>query len=206
MMLSILICSIDGREEMLSNLVCFLDKQGGGFKGLYSKQINGCSVGILTYPEHEIIFAIDNRVISTGTKRQLLLDAAKGHMISFIDEDDEVPDYYLEEGLNAAKSGMDCASMYGEMTTNGSQNIGWFLAKDNPNSTIKKGKDNFYLRTTNHLSFVKRELALLAGFKDISNGEDKAYSEALNPYLKTEYAISRPMYHYKFISTNKSYK
>lgn len=206
MLLSILICSINGREEMLSNLVSFLDKQGGGFTGLYSKQINGCSVGILTYPEHEIIFAIDDRKISTGSKRQLLLEAAKGGVIGFIDEDDEVPEYYLEEALNAANSGMDCASMYGRMTTDGHSEIGWFLAKDNANVTIKKGKDNFYLRTTNHLSFVRRELALLAGFKDISNGEDKAYSEALNPYLKTEYAITRPMYHYKYLSTNKSYK
>lgn len=165
MLLSILICSINGREEMLSNLVCFLDKQGGGFKGLYSKYINGCSVGILTYEEHEIIFAIDDKNISTGNKRQLLLDAAKGKLISFIDEDDEVYDYYIEQGINVAKGDWDCASMYGNMTTDGGNYIEWHLSKDNPNSTVKRNGKNFYLRTTNHLCFVKRELALLAGFK-----------------------------------------
>jgi hypothetical protein len=63
-----------------------------------------------------------------------------------------------------------------------------------------------YLRRANHLTPVKRELALKAMFPNISNGEDREYSKKLNPFLKSEVTIEEKIYHYEYISYNKEYK
>jgi hypothetical protein len=91
------------------------------------------------------------------------------------------------------------------MTTNGKNKIDWYLAKDNPNITVIKNGINVYLRTTNHITGVKREIALKGMFPEKSNAEDKEYSERINKFLKTEYLIEKPLYHYRYSTFNKSY-
>lgn len=190
MVLSILICSLESREKELASLLNELNSQTA-FK--YE--------GIV-----ETIAMVDNRQKSTGAKRQRLLEQAKGEYIVFIDDDDEVPYYYVEEMLKACHSGCDCVAIHGIMTTDGKDEIRWRLSKDYDNITIHPQGRPLYLRKTNHITAVKREHALKAGFPDKSNAEDKAYSEAVNKYLKTEYTIDKPMYHYKFSTQNKQYK
>jgi hypothetical protein len=62
-----------------------------------------------------------------------------------------------------------------------------------------------FFRRANHLSPVKRELALQAMFPDQSNAEDKEYSGRLNPFLKTEVKIDKSIYHYDFKNYDKEY-
>ena len=79
--------------------------------------------------------------------------------------------------------------------------------KDNPNKTVTKNNKPFYLRTTNHISPVRRSIAIECGFPDISNAEDKSYSDRILPFLKTERKIGNiPMYYYQFSTHNKEYK
>lgn len=99
----------------------------------------------------------------------------------------------------------DCIAINGKITTNGMNEIAWRLSKNYENITIKENGKDIYLRKTNHIAPVKRELALKAMFPNISNAEDKAYSEALNPYLKTETIILEQMYHYRYLTNNKEY-
>ena len=54
-------------------------------------------------------------------------------------------------------------------------------------------------------SGMRIDLFLAAMFPDKSNAEDKAYSERLNPFLRTEVSIPQPIYHYKYSSQNKEY-
>ena len=45
-------------------------------------------------PDVELLYLLDNRRRSVGSKRNALLDAARGEYVAFIDDDDEVaPDY-----------------------------------------------------------------------------------------------------------------
>lgn len=187
MTLSILICSLVSRQEKLTKLLDELWRQVGDSD------------------EVEILTNIDDKVKTTGRKRQELLVAATGEYIIFIDDDDWVEPYYIFELLKAAKSGADCFAINGWMTTNGHNKIVWRLSKDNPNVTIKESGKQVYLRTTNHITAVKRELALQAGFPDKSNAEDKHYSEKVKLLLKTEYKIDPPMYHYRYETFNKEY-
>ncbi len=211
--ISILICSLSHRYSLLESLIKRLTQKpytGSSSSMNFNIEHRMIKSGIYIlskfwYSNVEIIAAIDDKIMTTGAKRSLLLNEAKGTYVIFIDDDDEVPEYYISYLLSAAKSGADCFAINGTMTTNGGNEIKWFLAKDNPNDTVMVDGKPAYRRTTNHITAVKRELALQAGFPDISLGEDKAYSEALKPFLKTEFVIKPPMYHYKFSTFNKQY-
>lgn len=204
MKISILIPSLVSRESELKNLLKILLPQMGIYE---SYDYYGANFShILTYNnEVEIIIDIDNKKVTTGEKRNRLLSTAKGDYIIFIDDDDEVPRYYIEELLIAACSGLDCFAINGKMTTDGAKEIKWRLSKDYENVTIKENGVDVYLRKTNHITGVKREIALKCPFPNKSNAEDKSYSDAINKFLKSEFVISLPMYHYKFSTKNKEY-
>lgn len=190
MTLSILICTL---EERLSEYMKLVESLVDQIKD---------KIGVV-----EVLVESDNGGVTTGAKRNKLLERAKGRYVCWVDDDDEIAPYYIEEILKAAEFDCDCIGISGYMTTNGANEIGWELSKYFQNdTTIRDGKP-FYIRKTNHISPVKRELALQTMFPDKSNGEDKDYSDRLNPLLKTEYKITMPdMYHYKFSSFNKAYK
>ncbi len=204
MKISILIPTIPSREASLDNLLKILLPQMSTFTS--SKDYDN-NITILKYHNFdiEIIVCSDEKKITTGEKRNRLLKIASGKYIIFIDDDDEIPNYYIREMLKACDSDSDCFAINGKMTTDGQKEIKWRLSKDYDNITIKENGVDIYLRKTNHITAVKRELALLAPFPNKSNAEDKGYSDALNPFLKTEYKIDLPMYHYKFSTKNKEY-
>lgn len=187
MKLSILICSLESRTEMLFNLQQHLKNQIGG-----------------RWEQIEVITYVDNKLQTTGYKRQWLLNQSHGEYVAFIDDDDWVYDYYIDEMLLACESGADCFAINGIMTSDGQHETKWYISKDFANEDKREGNKTVYYRHTNHITGVKRSIALAAGFPDKSNAEDKYYSDRL--ILRTEYKIEKPMYHYRFSSQNKSYK
>ncbi len=84
MKLSILICHIEERAEKLERLMAVLRPQ-------------------LT-PDVEVLIETDDRQMSIGAKRNLLLEKAKGGYVCFIDDDDLVPDYYVKKILEAMET------------------------------------------------------------------------------------------------------
>lgn len=100
--------------------------------------------------------------------------------------------------LEACKSGADCIGISGIITTNGHDKRQWHISKEY--GKWFTGPDGTYYRTPNHISPVKRELALQAGFPEIPFGEDAEYSRRLLPLLKTEVKIEQNIYHYKYVS------
>lgn len=204
MKLSILIPSIESRSHVLSKMLenILLPQFINTDDGIWYENENakGCDLKIYSSSYVQVIVATDNKSITTGAKRNLLLDWAIGEYCVFVDDDDEPYSYYVEQILKAIEGNPDCVAYNGIITVNGINSMEWRLSKDYPNITIQENGKSIYLRTTNHISAVKRELAIKAGFPDISNGEDAEYSRRLNPYLKTEAKINLPMYHYKCIS------
>lgn len=183
MKLSILIRSLESRKDKLTELL----------NHLYKQAIDGV----------EILFEVDNKEITSGAKANKLLNRAIGKYVVFIDDDDWVADYYVEEMLKACDSDADCFAINGFYSIDGGSQIKWRLSKDNQDRDVYENGELIYLRHTNHITAVKREIALVHGFPNISNAEDKAYSQALK--LETEYTIDKPMYWYRYSTRNKEY-
>lgn len=177
MKLTILICSLSSRSHFLKRLTDILDKQVDGINSQY-------------------LVDIDQGQLKIADKRNKLLSAATGEYICYIDDDDLVPEYYVAEILKAIESNPDVVGFKGYMTTNG------IKREDFAISTKYKGwyvENGVHYRCPNHLSPVKRELALKVRFeKGKQSGEDAIYSYALLPLLNTEVFIDKDMYHYDF--------
>ena len=115
MKLSILICSIESRSNLLARLMAILDMQ--------------------EHPEAEVLVSIDNRQKKISDKRNELLDRAKGEYVVFIDDDDLVSSYYIAELLKAIEAKPDCVGFDGYITTN---------SKDRHNFKISNTFDSWY--------------------------------------------------------------
>lgn len=178
MKLSILIATMPSRKECFARLLNRLDSQ---------LPING-SVEILWD---------DSMEYNIGTKRNKLLERSSGEYVVFIDCDDLVSKDYVRKILLAAKSNPDAIGISGWMTTNGKNKRSWHISKDY-GSWYTKGR--VYYRTNNHISPIKRTIALQAGFPEISRGEDAVYSERVKTLIKTEVKIKGDLYYYLYNS------
>jgi GT2 family glycosyltransferase len=187
--ISILICSLCRRHEMLARLENHLMNQIIDCLALDSKV--------------EVLIETDNGERPTGTKRNILMEQAKGKYVVFVDDDDWVPNYYIEELLKAAESDKDAFAINGSMTTNGRDEVLWYISKDNEYKA-KKGSDGntYYVRWPNHITPIRASIAKQFMFQDISYGEDYAWSVEIRKsgLIQTETLIGKPMYHYRFNS------
>jgi hypothetical protein len=186
MLLSILIATLDQREYLYNQLYCMLGQQiiDGGYED-----------------KVEIIQSCDDGSKNVGTKRNELLKKSCGSHIVFIDDDDLISPNYVSLIVSVIEQNpqVDCIGIQGTMTTNGKDQRQWFISKQY-GSWYEK--DRVYYRTPNHISPVRRDRALKAGFPNTRFGEDRVYSERLLPMLKSEIVIPENIYHYSF-STKK---
>ena len=170
--LSILICTLTERKALLKRLMDCLDPQ------LTS------SVEVLTWE--------DNRQLTTGAKRNILLGGAEGDYISFIDDDDLVSNDYVPKILTAIEDRPDCCSLQGEITIKGKKRI--FIHSLQYDKWFEK--DGVYYRCPNHLNAIRRDIALDVGFPEKDVGEDQDFSMKVYPLLNTQTAIRGTIYYY----------
>ena len=186
MKLSILICSLEQRKQLLELLVRELEKQVSLAKAR---------------GKVEILTDIDRGEKIIGQKRNDLLNRAKGDYIVFIDDDDWVYPCYVKEILKALKTNPDSLAICGHMTTDGANQEQWFISIEH--EWVRT--NGIYYRFPNHITPVKREHALKVKFPTINCHEDYQYGLGLRGHLKTEVKIEEPVYHYRYSTKNKSY-
>lgn len=146
--------------------------------------------------DDSVEFAFDNSMdYNIGVKRNRLLSVAHGDYIVFIDDDDTISPDYVQKILKATETNPDCIGISGLITTNGQDKRQWHISKDF-GSWYEHA--NCYYRTPNHISPIRRELALQAGFPEIVHGEDYEYSKRLLPLLKTEVKVEGNIYFYNY--------
>ncbi len=187
--LSILICTIEGREDFYSRL------QGELIRQIKKYNLLG---------EIQILNSKDKRgEYSIGHKRNLLLQNCEGEYEMFIDDDDMVCDDALPLIINMIKqNNPDVISLNGILTTDG----------QDPKSFIHSlvysewfEKHGVYCRPPNHLNPMKTSIAKQFKFPDISHGEDMDWSMQIQKsgLLKTEFSIGKPFYFYEYTSIKK---
>lgn len=127
--------------------------------------------------------------------RQALVAAASSEYMSFVDDDDLVPDYYVDETMRALSSGPDYVGWQVQYCVDGiPQGIayhslrhdGWF-----------ENKTGLY-RDVSHINPVRTALARQADFRRTRPGraEDRVWVSQMRGRLKTEVVVDKVMYLY----------
>ena len=177
--LSILVCTIEKRKQLLDNLISIIQPQLD----------NNLQV--------ECVVVSDKGTMPIGMKRNILIGEASGEYICFIDDDDIVGNDYVERILNALQSSPDVVVFDAFRFENGK-----------PDRVVKYGieyaKDyhdkNAYYRLPNHLMVVKKDIADKVPFKPKNFGEDSDYAQRLKPHLKTQERINEILYQYLYVT------
>jgi glycosyltransferase involved in cell wall biosynthesis len=145
--------------------------------------------------EAEVIVCTDNKQMKVGAKRNLLLKAASGEYVSFIDDDDMVSVDYVSELLNATKSKADVIVFDVMRYENGNPDRPVSYSRNFSRDYSKKSR---HFRIPNHLMCFKKEIALKAGFPEVNFGEDSEFAKRALPLIKTGHTIFKTLYEYWF--------
>lgn len=151
---------------------------------------------------HRLEIVIDDAEHDTiGTKRNRLMERARGEYLCFFDSDDWPSDDYVDQLLKAADSGKDCASLKGIITFDGKNPAIFehsirYKEWKTTNNAIK------YERYPNHLNLIRTSIARQFKFPEINHGEDQDWSTQIfkSELLKTEHYIPTVIYYYRYIS------
>ena len=180
--LSLLICTVNGRETFLERLKTRLKPQ-------------------LT-SEVEILVAKDNKELTIGKKRNDLIHNASGEYIAFIDDDDWVSEDYVKKILKATDSKPDVVGFNSIITFNGQTPRRVEITMKHKNWSHKMGTINgtpqpvTYYRCPNHLTPIKKSIALRILFPEMNDQEDRFYSLAIPSFAETETYIDDYLYFY----------
>jgi len=165
------------------------------FLGKLLPQIHGQREDLLR--RTEVLINQDMGIKSIGQKRNELLQSATGEYVVFIDCDDEISPEYLERIFEGIRMGVD---HIGIMMSYEPDNGPHKLVKCSIEHKEWGEENGVYLRGAQHVCPIKREIAILEEYPNISFGEDKKYGEAITKRIKTEYLVSEPIYFYKYRS------
>lgn len=176
----ILICTLPERADKLRRLTRTLDRQKANYK------------------IHDA-----GRSMTTGMKRNQLIEQSSSDYFAFVDDDDLVTDNYYQAITDAIQSGPDVVTFCGYMTTNGAQRKGFTIKLDSK----YEEKDNHFYRFPNHLCAFKRQKVQHIKFPDQHVQEDYQWAKMIHDrkILKTEVHIPQELYWYDFDAYKKSY-
>lgn len=143
----------------------------------------------------EICVAFDNKELSIGAKRQQLLGQARGKYLSFIDDDDEITDAYIQDLWECIQGGYHTMRLRGFM-----KGYEFVHSLDVKLTDMMATKDNppIFQRPPNHLNPMLADVAKLVPFKNAVYGEDLDWTIELfkRKYLETQYAPDPSRIHY----------
>lgn len=185
-------------REIWSYLTPRLSEDGTPLKNEKGEVIIDTIKDAFKHPDTvELVFMEDNKEISIGRKRQMLLEKAEGDYIVYFDSDDYPKNNYVKAIMKGLEVEPDCIGFRIAMTTNGVNPQTCCHSLRYPEWSDRK--DGFdYVRNVTHFNPVKRSLALQVGFKDIRFGEDKVYSDQVTKLCKHEVFIDEFLFDYRY--------
>lgn len=196
--LSILICTITGREGYLARALGELMES---YKTISETVIGGKTHILLScHGAHvEILINKDDKQMSVGNKRQILLNDSEGEWIVYFDDDDKPYHGYIRKIIEAIRKNpnADCLGIQGDMTTNGENPQTWIHSLKYRKWDSNKDGYN-WVRPPIHFNPVKRIHAIKTGFKDLRFAEDHDYSMRLRPLLRVETFVQEKLFHYQY--------
>jgi hypothetical protein len=174
---TILIATIPGREVSLQRLLGTIEE----YRTVICPDLR-----------IDVQIGFDNREKKIGTKRQDLLQAARGKYVSFIDDDDLVTAAYFEDALATIKGGFHCCRLRGQM------NQYTFTHSIENTLSMPMCRGDEFIRPPNHLNIIMTGIASLVSFRNATRGEDLDWTIRLaqSGWLRTEYQSEHSRIHY----------
>lgn len=194
--LSILICSLKSRIEMRRAMLAVLVSSLGECEHELVEEPN-YTLDRYSNDTVEVIICTDEKQMTVGAKRNLLVSLSSGEYLTELDDDDRIESSYKRELLEATKSDADVITFCVSVSLNGNPAKLCFYSKDYKGDY---NDDNHYYRLPNHLMCVKKKLAIQVPFVELNFGEDADYARRLKPLLRSEFNITKVLYHYDFNS------
>jgi hypothetical protein len=143
----------------------------------------------------EICLEYDNKEVSIGVKRQTLLQRAKGKYTSFIDDDDDITDAYIEDLQACLAEGAHVMRLRGQMGV-----YPFLHSTAHTLATPMATHDTpaVFQRPPNHLNPMLADIAKLIPFKNATYGEDLDWTLSLyrTGLLRSEYRSPPERVHY----------
>lgn len=177
---SILIPTLIGREKSLMKL------------------LDSISEKVKKYAPHmryEVRLLVDNKESSVGKKRQKLLQEAEGKYMSFIDDDDDITDEYIQDLWQCMEGNHDVMRLYGTMS-----GYTFFHSLDIKLTDVMVAHSNppVFQGPPNHLNPALTDLVKHISFRDITRGEDLDWTIRLAQFgiLRDEYKSDSSHRHY----------
>lgn len=181
-MLSVLVPTIEERAQLFNRLKHSLNQQ----------------IELLPPGEVELLSELDDRTVSIGEKRNLLINAARGDFVVFIDDDDHVASDYLALILTALRQmpDADCVGHRGEISFRGRHTK---LFEHSIRHCHWGYEDGRYVRPPAHISPIRRSIATRYRFQHISYSEDIDWVMRIHKdnALKKEAFVTAPIYTYR---------
>lgn len=183
----VLIASIPHRHERLLRLLAELDEQ--------------------MMPEVGVLLYRDNLEKSVAVKRQVLLEAATAWYVSFIDDDDMVPSWFVHRAMAALSLKPEYVGFPVEYYVDGEFQA---LSEHSLRYGGYHAWTDRYVRDITHLNPIRRELAVLGrfdkkdGIDDHGCGEDGRWADQVRATgrVRDEEWIPETMYRYYFNTSN----
>lgn len=152
------------------------------------------------HPDVEFLTFIDNGELTSGKKRNLLIDNSSGDYICFIDDDDEVNNNYVYKMYSACLKDADVVTFNLQMFWNNQPKEIWQFG-------LYHNMRRSGLMCVNHLCAWKRALATLVRWDPLlGNSDDRVWFEPLfhAGLIKTQYHINETLYFYMYDSYNST--
>jgi hypothetical protein len=174
---TVLIPTIPGREDSLQSLL----------KSIHEK-VERFAPSL----RMEIKVDYDNRETSIGNKRQRLLQSARGKYMSFVDDDDDITDAYIEDLWECIRGGHHVMRLRGNILPY------TFTHSIEVKLSEPMARDNMFVRPPNHLNPMMTDVAKLIAFQDVVRGEDLDWALRLakGGFLTNEYRSDLSRIHY----------
>lgn len=136
-----------------------------------------------------------------GEYRQLLLESASGEYVSFVDDDDRLPGFFVERIVEALESRPDYVGFKVAVDDQSERPISYkyrrYVAYHSLRYDRWHQRGNRFFRHVSHLNPIRRDIALRAPF-DGWRGEDHIWADQIRQHVHTETWIDDTLYFYDF--------
>ena len=189
-------------DPLLSLLIPTVPRHLGFFQDLWASLMRQTQAR----RDVELLVLLDNRALSIGTKRNILLQTARGRHFAFIDSDDRVADDFVDVVLDEVSDDTDLLIYRTIAETPGDPDC--MCDYEIGSARIHSGKPwTHYIGPPAHHHVWLTDLVRDIVFPEANVGEDFAWTSQAQMRVKNVRKTDRVLYYYRYdMATSESAK